>query len=119
MSLFRLFQNDSKKNTKKESSKSKRKTPELAVKNEKSKQKNKKSAHQKVKPKPQKEKTQIIAYPPIKVKCYECGGRGEVECDCTGGCGPEAANDDCYACGGSGFHTCPLCGGAGWVFEDD
>lgn len=36
------------------------------------------------------------------MKCPECGGKGKVECDWTGGCGKKAADDDCYACGGSG-----------------
>lgn len=35
-------------------------------------------------------------------RCGYCGGSGKVECDCTGGCGPSAANDSCPACGGSG-----------------
>ena len=46
-------------------------------------------------------------------KCGYCGGTGQVECDCTGGCGPEAADDFCPACGGSGYHTCPACDGRG------
>lgn len=53
-----------------------------------------------------------------RVPCYECGGSGVVECDCTGGCGPRAADDDCYACGGTGFHTCPVCRGHKWVYEE-
>lgn len=53
-----------------------------------------------------------------KVTCYECGGTGRVECDCTGGCGPRAANDDCPVCGGSGTHTCPVCRGRKWVYEN-
>lgn len=60
-----------------------------------------------------------IVHRKIKVKCYECGGKGVVECDCTGGCGKDAANDDCYACGGSGYCTCPACGGAKWIYEDE
>lgn len=32
----------------------------------------------------------------IKVECYHCGGSGVEECDCTGGCGKRAADDDCY-----------------------
>lgn len=47
------------------------------------------------------------------MKCPECGGKGTVECNCTGGCGKRAADDDCYACGGSGVCTCPACGGSG------
>lgn len=54
----------------------------------------------------------------MKERCGWCGGTGIVECDCTGGCGPSAANEDCCACGGSGYHTCPSCGGDG-VLEDD
>lgn len=54
----------------------------------------------------------------FREKCFECGGSGIVECDCTGGCGPEAANEDCYACGGKGYHTCPACCGAKWVYVD-
>lgn len=46
-------------------------------------------------------------------RCSECGGKGVVECDCTGGLGPEHADDDCPACGGEGKHTCPACGGTG------
>ena len=46
-------------------------------------------------------------------KCSECGGKGKVECECTGGCGRGAADDDCIACGGSGVHTCPACRGTG------
>lgn len=52
-------------------------------------------------------------------KCGYCGGTGQVECDCTGGCGPEAADDFCPACGGSGYHTCPACDGRGEVEEED
>lgn len=48
-------------------------------------------------------------------KCFYCGGSGTVDCDCTGGVGPRAADDDCPACGGSGFHTCPECNGSGKV----
>ena len=43
--------------------------------------------------------------------CDECDGQGKVECDCTGQCGRENANDDCPACGGLGVHVCPLCDG--------
>lgn len=53
------------------------------------------------------------------ITCPECGGRGEVPCDCTGGCGRSAANDDCYACGGSGVHTCPECNGSGKIEDDE
>ncbi len=45
--------------------------------------------------------------------CSECGGKKKVLCDCTGGVGKHAADDDCYACGGSGVHTCPACNGTG------
>lgn len=45
--------------------------------------------------------------------CSECGGSGRVFCDCTGGCGSEAADIDCFGCGGDGFHECPACGGTG------
>ena len=55
----------------------------------------------------------------IKESCGYCGGEGTVECDCTGGCGVDFADDDCYACGGSGIHTCPSCGGRGWKYEDE
>jgi len=51
-------------------------------------------------------------------ECPECGGDGEVECDCAGGLGSYAADDDCLACGGSGVHTCPACKGTGWDSED-
>lgn len=44
-----------------------------------------------------------------KEKCDYCGGSGIVECDCTGGLGRKAADDDCLACGGSGRHSCPAC----------
>lgn len=54
----------------------------------------------------------------MKERCGWCGGNGVVECDCTGGCGKQAANDDCYACGGSGYHTCPACDGEGVVNDD-
>lgn len=37
-------------------------------------------------------------------KCSEYGGKGgEVECDCTSGCGRDAADDDCVACGGVAY----------------
>lgn len=45
--------------------------------------------------------------------CPECGGTGIVECDCTGGCGKSAADDDCPACHGTGYHRCPACHGTG------
>lgn len=35
--------------------------------------------------------------------CGYCGGRGTVECDCTGDCGSSNANSGCSACGGSGY----------------
>lgn len=54
----------------------------------------------------------------IKVECYRCGGSGVEECDCTGGCGKRAADDDCYVCGGSGEHTCVVCRGRGYVYEE-
>lgn len=51
-------------------------------------------------------------------RCYECGGTGYVECDCTGGCGRKAADDDCPVCGGTGKHTCPVCHGRKKVLEE-
>lgn len=47
-------------------------------------------------------------------ECCECGGYKKVECDCTGGLGKKAANDDCPACGGRGEHDCPACDGRGF-----
>lgn len=47
-------------------------------------------------------------------ECYECGGDRKVECDCTGGLGKKAADDDCPACGGKGRHVCPVCDGRGY-----
>lgn len=55
----------------------------------------------------------------MKIKCDYCGGKGVVECDCTGGLGKRAADSDCYACGGSGVHTCPACNGSGKVDDED
>ena len=52
------------------------------------------------------------------VRCYECGGAGRVECDCTGGCGPKSADDDCPACGGTGICVCPACHGRKKVPEE-
>ena len=52
------------------------------------------------------------------VSCYECGGPGYVECDCTGGCGPRAADDDCPMCGGRGKCVCPACHGDKKVLEE-
>jgi len=52
-------------------------------------------------------------------RCGYCGGTGQVECECTGGCGPSAADGSCYACGGRGYHTCPACSGRGEVEDDD
>lgn len=52
------------------------------------------------------------------VECGWCGGKGRVECDCTGDLGTWAADEDCIACGGSGICTCPACGGTGKVIED-
>lgn len=49
--------------------------------------------------------------------CFECGGDGTVECDCTGGLGTDAADEDCIACGGSGTHTCPACKGSGYDLD--
>ncbi len=48
-----------------------------------------------------------------KNECPECGGGGTVDCDCTGGIGAHAADDDCDACGGGGYHSCPCCDGTG------
>ncbi len=53
-----------------------------------------------------------------KEKCGYCGGKGKVECDCTGGLGRKGANDDCYACGGSGVSMCPACEGSGYENVD-
>jgi len=52
-------------------------------------------------------------------RCGYCGGTGQVECECTGGCGPSAADGSCYACGGRGYHTCPACSGRGEVEDDE
>lgn len=49
----------------------------------------------------------------MEEKCGYCGGSGEVECDCTGGCGSKAAETDCPICGGDGKHICPACKGSG------
>ncbi len=46
-------------------------------------------------------------------KCQHCHGSGKVTCDCTGGGGRSAADDDCPACGGTGVTTCPACDGSG------
>ena len=51
-----------------------------------------------------------------KETCPECGGDRKVECDCTGGNGKRAADDDCPACGGRGEITCPRCNGRGWIY---
>ncbi len=52
------------------------------------------------------------------VNCYECGGTGYVDCDCTGGLGRKNADDDCPACGGTGKHICPACRGHKKVPEE-
>lgn len=49
--------------------------------------------------------------------CPECHN-GTVECDCTGGIGKHAADEDCYACGGKGEHSCPRCNGTGYDTDD-
>ena len=51
-------------------------------------------------------------------ECPECGGRRQVKCDCTGGLGKKAADNDCFACGGDGEHTCPACKGTGYDLYD-
>ena len=54
-----------------------------------------------------------------KIQCYECDGSGKIECDCTGGMGKNAANEDCPACNGKGVHRCPVCDGTGRVKDED
>lgn len=54
-----------------------------------------------------------------KERCDYCGGRGRVECDCTGGGGREYARQSCPMCYGSGFHECPACNGSGYQDDDD
>ena len=54
----------------------------------------------------------------VKVDCGYCGGDRVVPCDCTGGMGKKAADDDCLACGGEGEHTCPSCDGTGYWIEE-
>lgn len=49
-----------------------------------------------------------------KEKCHYCHGSGQVYCDCDGGLGRSAADEDCPACGGTGKHTCPACDGSGY-----
>ena len=51
-------------------------------------------------------------------KCHYCYD-GYVECDCTGGLGIEARDDDCPACDPStATHRCPACDGIGYDATD-
>lgn len=55
----------------------------------------------------------------MKHKCGYCGGKGIVECDCTGGCGKKYADEDCPMCLGKGVHICPECNGTGKAEDDE